>query len=193
MRPCAQVGLLVALLIGCVILAGCPGMPAGAGGKGASQVPPGVQPPPGLQSGGARTLMGTTITPPDDAALLVSFVSFSDPKLLAAYVANRDLSRPAGQPGIPEAPWQSCRRVIPLESYVLVEGLNYDGRDKAAEKDVNRLIPAASLTYLQWKYEPKPTEAVAAGAGAPGERRGVQPRSRRSPAARATSRRASGR
>jgi hypothetical protein len=129
--------LLIVGLALMVVLAGCPGFPGapGAGGAGAQQtVPPGLQPPPGETSGGARTLMGTTITPPENAYLLIRF-GYG----VAAEMAN----------------WHSCRRVIPLENAVIIEGLNYDGRDKAADKDVNQLLPLPGLRFY-WKYEPKP-------------------------------------
>jgi len=116
------------------LLCGCPGMPGAPGGE--QKMPPGVLPPPGLESGGARTLMGATITSPDDALLLVMYVS-----------ADRESSG--------AAEWQICRRIIPLESCILVEGVNYDGRQEGAERDVNRLLPYAALVSFTWKYEPK--------------------------------------
>jgi hypothetical protein len=130
--------LLIVGLALMTVLAGCPGVPGapGAGGAAGQQsVPPGLQPPPGETSGGARTLMGTTITPRENAYLLIRY----------------------GYGGAAEdAKWQSCRRAIPLDNAVIIEGLNYDGRDKAAEKDVNQLLPMSGLV-LFWKYEPKPT------------------------------------
>jgi len=132
---------ILLLLLGlslAMLLSGCPGMPGvpgGAGGASAQNVPPGLQPPPGLKSGGVRTLMGTTITPSDDSVLLVRY----------AY---------AGQPS---AGWQSCRRIVALDTYVSLEGLNFDGREKSAEKDVNLLLPWSGLASFTWKYEPKPT------------------------------------
>jgi hypothetical protein len=192
MNTCTRIGLLIALLLMCVILAGCPGMPGAAGGKGASsQLPPGLQPPPDLKSGGARTLMGTTITAPDDSILMVRFAATP----LAAYVQNRSVSSPA-QARIP--PWQSCRRIIPAEGYVLVEGVNFDGRAKEAEKDVNQLIPVSAIEYFYWKYEPKPALSQPAGKGGPGQTGGRQPRpgpqgTGRSPGEGATAGRAAGR
>ena len=132
-----RAGAAIALLCAAVLLCGCP---PGAGG-GQQNMPPGSQPPPGLDSGGAWTLMGTTITAPNDCYLLVKF-------------APRDEGR-AG-PATEEPKWRSCRRVIPIESYVLIEGLNYDGRDDKADKDVNQLVPASELAYFYWKYEAKP-------------------------------------
>jgi hypothetical protein len=168
MNTCTRIGLLIALLLMCVILAGCPGMPGAAGGKGASsQLPPGLQPPPGVQSGGARTLMGTTITAPDNSILVVKFAATP----LAAYVQNRSVSSPA-QFGVPTPTWQSCRRVIPMDSYVLLEGLNYDGRAQGVEEDVNQLIPVLGLEYFYWKYEPKPLPGQPAGKTGPGQQRG---------------------
>ena len=125
---------LLTLLALTTLLSGCPGMPGAPGGQ--QQMPPGVLPPPGLESGGARTLMGTTITPPDNSLLLVKYDS-TDPK----------------SPGAGE--WQTCRRIIPLESCILMEGANHDGRQEAAERDVNRLLPYASLVSFSWKYEAK--------------------------------------
>jgi hypothetical protein len=113
-------------------------MPGGGGGaQSAANMPPGMQPPPGLDSGGARTLMGTTIIPPDNSVLLVKY-SYADAPSSAA----------------PE--WQSCRRIIPIENCLLVEGVNYDKRAEEAEQDVNQVLPLAGLTGFQWKYEPKP-------------------------------------
>ena len=98
--------LLTALLGALVVLAGCPGMPGGgAGAQNAANMPPGMQPPPGLDSGGARTLMGTTIIPPDNSVLLVKY-GYAD--------APSDYT--------PE--WQSCRRIIPIETCLLLEGVN---------------------------------------------------------------------
>jgi len=139
-----------------VLLAGCPGMPGAPGGAGGQQtVPPGLQPPPGATSGGARTLMGTTITPPENAILLVRFGYGG-----AASAAN----------------WGSCRRAILLDNAVILEGLNFDERNKAADKDVNQLLPLAGLTFY-WKYEPKPAPPPqpAGRAGGRGGRPGQVP------------------
>ena len=136
--------LLILGLALMVALAGCPGMPGAPGGAGGQQnVPPGLQPPPGEKSGGARTLMGTTITPPENAILLIRY----------GYGGSAA-----------SATWKSCRRVIPLDNSVILEGLNYDGRDKNADKDVNQLLPLAGLTFY-WKYEPKPTPPPQPGRG----------------------------
>ena len=144
-----RTALLIGLLVAGSLLAGCPGMP-GMPGAGQSQqtMPPGVLPPPGLESGGARTLMGTTITPPDNAYLLVS------------------LDRMGSEPAAP-VEWQTCRRVTPLESCLLLEGINYDGRAEGAPKDVNQLITYGQLQRFEWKYEARP--APPAGESAEGE------------------------
>jgi hypothetical protein len=136
MKANTKAVLLGVLLTSSCLLVGCPGMP-GAPGAGDQKMPPGVLPPPGLESGGARTLMGSTVTPPDNSYLLVSF--------------RADKSEAAGVEH-----WQTCRRIVPLESCVLIEGLNYDGRAEAAPRDVNELIPYAALQSLQWKYEARP-------------------------------------
>jgi len=129
---------MVGLLAMGTLLAGCPGMP-GAGGAGAEQrTPPGVLPPPGMESGGVRTLMGTTITAPDNSYLLVRFT-------------KAQAKPPAGEPK-----WQSCRRVSVLDNCIMIEGLNYDGRDDAAAKDANLLIAHADLATFDWKYEARP-------------------------------------
>jgi hypothetical protein len=135
MRIGIRVAILIAGLILTMLLAGCPGMPGATGGSGggAQNVPPGLQPPPGVTSGGARTLMGTTITPPENAILLIRY----------------------GYGPAAAAKWESCRRAILLDNAVIIEGLNYDARDKSAEKDVNQLLPLVGLTFY-WKYEPKP-------------------------------------
>jgi len=91
--------------------------------------------------------MGTTITPPTDSFLLVKF------QLARESALRGEMS---GKPKPEEAGWKSCRRVIPMDQWVVVEGLNYDGRDQAAEKDVNQLLPSMGLAYFYWKYEPKP-------------------------------------
>jgi hypothetical protein len=130
---------LTSLVLGLILvalLAGCPGMPGAAGGRGAENTPPGLLPPPGMTSGGARTLMGATITPPENSFLLVKYVYSEAPAESAA--------------------WLSCRRVIPLDNSIIVEGLNYDGRNEALEKDVNQLLPFLGLVSFYWKYEPKP-------------------------------------
>ena len=146
--------LLVGLLVFGCLLAGCPGMPGMPGGQ-EQQMPPGVLPPPGMDSGGARTLMGSTITPPDTAYLLVSFT-----------LQDRDISR--------EGDWQTARRVVPLDSCVLVEGLNYDGRAEGAPEDVNQLIPYEHLTSFQWRYEerPAPPPSPAGEGGSSGGKEG---------------------
>ncbi len=135
MTPSARTALLLGLLGVGTLLVGCPGMP-GAGG-GAQEKPPGMSSPPGLQSGGAWTMMGTTITPPENSYLLVSY----------AYAVGETRA---------VVEWQTCRRIIPLESCVLVEGLNYDGRLEGADRDVNRLLPFAGLVNFEWKYEERP-------------------------------------
>jgi len=119
------------------LLAGCPGMPGatGGGGSAAQQAPPGILPPPGLESGGVRTLMGTTVTPPNNQILLVSYT------ISASSTGS----------------WSSVRRLVFIEGGVMLEGLNYDGRAAGQEKDANRLVPVSQLTSLAWKYESKPT------------------------------------
>jgi hypothetical protein len=131
----ARAALLIGLIGLGTLLAGCPGMPGAPGGE--QNMPPGVMPPPGMESGGARTLMGATVTPPDDAYLLVTYTH-----AVAGVETTVD--------------WQTCRRALPLQSCVLVEGINFDGRVKDAEKDVNVLIPFEGLVSFQWKYEARP-------------------------------------
>lgn len=119
------------------LLVGCPGMPGATGGSGSQQnTPPGVLPPPGLESGGVRTLMGTTITPPDDSYLLVRYGT--------------------GSVAVATAPWRACRRVSAGDGILLVEGLNYDGRDEKASKDTNQLYALSSINGFEWKYEARP-------------------------------------
>lgn len=130
--------LLLGALASVTLLAGCPGMPGAPGQQ--QQLPPGVTPPPGMESGGARTLLGTTITPPDDSYLLVSY-SYE----------NREGTGAA---------WPTCRRIIPLESSILIEGLNHDGRMEGAPEDENLLLPYEGLEDFSWKYEPKPQAAA---------------------------------
>lgn len=134
MRRYTRVAILLAALGSTVLLAGCPGMPGGPGGQ--QKTPPGMMPPAGLDSGGAYSLMGTTITAPDGSLLLFRPVIAEDEG---------------------DRPWESCRRIILLENAVLVEGINYDGRTEDAEKDFNRVIPLANIQNLNWKYEAKPS------------------------------------
>ena len=124
-----------------ILLAGCPGMPGAPGGAGAGEqrTPPGVLPPPGLESGGARTLMGATVTAPDNSYLLVRYTQMR-----------------GGVMRHSEPTWDSCRRVSMLENCLLIEGLNYDGRAEAAPKDTNLLIAYADLAGFEWKYEARP-------------------------------------
>jgi hypothetical protein len=82
--------------------------------------------------------MGTTITAPDDSYLLVRF------------------TKAQAKPPSAEPKWQSCRRVSALENCLLIEGINYDGRDDAAAKDANLLIAYADLASFDWKYEARP-------------------------------------
>jgi len=147
--------VLLALVAAGVLLAGCPGMPGAGGGAGAEQkTPPGVLPPPGLESGGVRTLMGTTITAPENSYLLVRF------------------SKVGGRATATEPKWQTCRRVNAVENCVLVEGLNYDGRDDVAPKDTNLLIAYTSLASFDWKYEARPAPpAPEQGKGQPSQGR----------------------
>jgi len=137
--------LLLAIGLALVtLLAGCPGMPgAPGGGSAAQQAPPGTLPPPGLESGGARTLLGTTVTPPNNQILLVSYSTAN------AATATQ---------------WWSVRRLTFVDGGVLFEGLNYDGRTEGKEKDANHFAPLAQLTTLSWKYEPKPTPPAPAPA-----------------------------
>jgi len=137
--------LFIALVGGGVLRMGCPGMQGMPGAPNAAdqKMPPGILPPPGMESGGARTLMGATITPPEDSFLLIQYS-------LAESSA--------------EASWQTCRRLSPLENCLLIEGLNYDGRDGDAPKDVNTLIPYNRLVSFTWQYELKPTPAPEADA-----------------------------
>ena len=129
---------VLGLLAAGALLAGCPGMPGAGGAGGEQRTPPGVLPPPGMESGGVRTLMGTTITAPDNSYLLVRFT-------------KAQAKPPAGEPK-----WQSCRRVSVLDNCIMIEGLNYDGRDDAAGKDANLLIAHADLATFDWKYEARP-------------------------------------
>jgi hypothetical protein len=87
-----------------------------------------------MESGGARTLMGTTVTAPENSYLLVRFPRAGE-------------RAPGAEPN-----WQSCRRVCVLENCLLVEGLNYDGRDDAAARDANQLIAYPKLASFEWKY-----------------------------------------
>ena len=130
----ARLVLLIAGLGLITLLAGCPGMPGG-GGSSAQQSPPGVQPPPGLTSGGVRTLLGTTVTPPENSFLLVSFTSSTGAS----------------------AQKLTARRITISENTVLFEGLNYDARNPKLPADTNTIFPLAQLTALSWSYEAKPT------------------------------------
>jgi len=132
----ARFALLTAILGSAVFLAGCPGMPGAPGGGGQQSMPPGVLPPPGMESGGARTLMGTTIIAPDNAVLLVKHA-------------------PPGSDA--ELPWRSCRRIIVLTDCVLIEGVNYDLRAEGVEKDFNEVVQFSDIESFAWKYEPRPT------------------------------------
>ena len=135
MRQARKIAVLALALSLPVLISGCPGMP-GAGGRQAENLPPGMLPPPGVESGGARTLMGTTITPPENSYLLIKYTRGDDPAA--------------------SAEWRSCRRFIPLETAVLIEGLNYDGCIANEDRDVNQLLPFAGLASFYWKYEARP-------------------------------------
>jgi hypothetical protein len=101
--------------------------------------------------------MGTTITAPDNSYLLVRF------------------TKGQAKPPSAEAKWQSCRRVSVLENCMLIEGVNYDGRDDVAPKDSNLLIAYADLASFDWKYEARPAPpAQAQGKSQP--KQGRQPR-----------------
>jgi hypothetical protein len=129
----------IALLLGLLglggLLAGCPGMP-GAGGGGQDNLPVGMKEPPGMKSGGARTLMGTAVTAPDNATLLIRH------------------DRPGSEA---ESPWRSCRRIIVLADCVLIEGLNFDQRTTGEGADFNEVVPFADIQSFVWRYEPRPT------------------------------------
>jgi hypothetical protein len=139
-----RVAALTLLLALVALLAGCPGMPGAPGGAGsaAQQTPPGILPPPGLDSGGVRTLMGTTVTPPNNQILLVGYT-----------ISGRQ-----------SEPVSSVRRLTFVDGGVLLEGLNYDAREKKQEKDRNEFVPMARISALSWKYEPKPTPPAPAPA-----------------------------
>ena len=152
MKTWARFGLLVAGLAMITLLVGCPGMPGGGGAGGnASQTPPGVLPPPGLTSGGVRTIVGATVTPPENSVLLVRFV-----------VGDVTEATPA---------WISTRRISVTENAVFLEGLNFDGRAPSLPKDENRLLALAKVAMLEWKYEAKPTPppSKTPAAGGPGQ------------------------
>jgi hypothetical protein len=144
MRALTRYALLLCGLILVTLLAGCPGMPGAPGGAGgaAQQAPPGTVAPPGLESGGARTLLGTTVTAPNNQILLVSY---------------GQIGRHGPLPG-----WSSVRRLTFVEGGVLLEGVNYDERENSGEKDQNYFLPLTQLASLAWKYEPKPTPPAAA-------------------------------
>ena len=137
MKRYARFGLLIIGLGFTALLAGCPGMPGapGGGGNAAQQTPPGILPPPGLSSGGVRTIMGTTVTAPEDAVLLVSYTSTTD-------ASATDVS---------------VRRITISENTVLIEGQNFEARDTAAPKDTNVILSLTQIESLTWSYEAKPT------------------------------------
>ena len=136
MKTRVRIGILAIGLGLVTLLAGCPGMP-GMGGSSSSssaqQSPPGLVSPPGMQSGGARSLMGTTVTPPDNGTLLVNVT-------IAGTATG----------------FQSTRRLVFAETGVMLEGVNFDGRTKGQELDTNRFVPTNQITSLTWKYEIKP-------------------------------------
>jgi hypothetical protein len=134
MTTFAKIALLLGLLGLGGLLPGCPGMP-GAGGGGQENLPAGMKAPPGMDSGGARTLMGTTVTAPDNATLLVRH------------------DRPGSDA---ESPWRSCRRIIVLEDCVVIEGLNFDQRTTGEGADFNEAVPFADIRSFVWRYEPRP-------------------------------------
>jgi hypothetical protein len=138
MTSSRKIALLVGLVSLCGLLTGCPGMPGGPG-AGQENLPPGMKAPPGMEpgidSGGARTLMGTTITAPENATLLVKLV------------------RPSSEG---EPSWRSCRRFVVLDNCVLLEGINYDQRDPDSEADSNEVVPYSDIDSFVWKYQPKP-------------------------------------
>ncbi|UCC67260.1 MAG: hypothetical protein JSV79_08975 [Armatimonadota bacterium] len=134
MTPPRKILLLLSLLSLAALLAGCPGMPGGPG-AGQDNLPPGMKAPPGMESGGGRTLMGTTVTAPDNAILLVRH------------------GRPNSKV---ESPWRSCRRLIVLDDCMLMEGINYDRRADG-ESDFNEVVPFSDIQSFAWKYEQRPT------------------------------------
>jgi len=132
-------GLLTIVLLGISLLGGCAGMPGmpGAGGQ-QQQGPPGLTPPPGLKSGGVRTLMGTVVTAPDNGTLSVHYtLATAKP---AEVAASKDT-------------WRHCRRIVMAEGTVTIEGLDFD--KSTAQKDVETSIafPVNDLTELSWKYD----------------------------------------
>ena len=152
--------LLVAALALLPLLTGCPGMPGAGGGGGAAQnTPPGVLPPPGLESGGVRTLMGTTVTPPNDQILLVSYAT-----------------SPAPYSSAHKFDGGTVRRLTFVDGGVLFEGLNYDERAKGQEKDRNVFLPLTQVFFLTWKYEPKPTPPASPTPGTGKEKQGPGPK-----------------
>ncbi len=144
MKRVVRWGFLLAGLGLTALLSGCPGMTGQPGTSAAQQPPPGILPPPGLKTGGVRTLVGATITPPEGQVIVVN------------YPGNDDH-------------FTSVRRISVTENTVLFEGLNFDGRTPDQEKDQNHLVPLSRVIQLRWKYEPAPSgfNAPAAAPGAP--------------------------
>jgi len=158
MKISLRLGLLLIGLGLATLLSGCPGMTGPQ--SAAQQMPPGMLPPPGLKSGGVRTLMATTITPPDNQMIMVR----------TTRVLSGALEERRGAPTPPSADltqWNSVRRITFADSVALLEGLNFDGRAADQPKDVNLSLPLG-FTQLEWKYETAPAgfNPAPAGAGA---------------------------
>jgi hypothetical protein len=138
-----RTGIALALaILTLVILSGCSGLPgtAGAGGQ-AQQGPPGLSPPPGMKTGGARTVLGTTLTAPDKYVLSVKYA-------LASAGAS------ATSAGAYAGAWHHCQRVLISDGIILIEGIDYDKPNATTESQSQVALPAGSITDLVWRYEP---------------------------------------
>lgn len=146
------IGSLVTAILALTLLGGCSGLPGapGAGGQ-AQQGPPGLSAPPGMKTGGARTVLGTTVTAPDNYVVSVKYSLAPN----TATAANADDFK-----GV----WHHCQRILISDGVILIEGIDFDTPNATTETQSQILLPVASVADIAWKYEPENEKAAAAKA-----------------------------
>jgi hypothetical protein len=162
------IGALVIAILALTLLGGCSGLPGAPGASGqAQQGPPGLTAPPGMKTGGARTVLGTTVTAPDNYVVSVKYSLAPNATTAANAVAFKGA-------------WHHCQRILVSDGVILIEGIDFDIPNATTETQSQILLPVASVADIAWKYEPenekaatakaastKPTDANAAKPNAP--------------------------
>lgn len=134
-----RIWVALALGIGSLaLLAGCSGLTPG--GNQAQQGPPGLSSPPGMKTGGAKTVLGTAVTAPDNYTLSVRFTLA--PTVPATVTAATY-----------KGAWHHCRRIIVSDGVVMVEGIDFDEPNVDTGTEGNLALPNSSLVEFTWRYD----------------------------------------